>query len=128
MAAQLQEEQRAAQIAQATAAAAAAGAAARMTTRTITSSIPGAEDGQDEDWRDAEGTIGAGGRVAAGGSSSSRSRSSKAVSAKVFASHIDKVLDDESVREDFVDIVRDLEDRAMSYTKKHVSWCFIYVL
>lgn len=115
MTTQLHEEQLAAHIAQATAAAAAvAGVTARMTTRTITSSVHGGEEEAEEGW----GNETNGGARA--GTGSKNKKTSVPVNAKIYAGHLDKVLSEESVREDFVDIVRDLEDRAVSYTKKHV--------
>mmetsp|Transcript_7070 Transcript_7070/g.10569 ORF Transcript_7070/g.10569 Transcript_7070/m.10569 type:complete len:361 (-) Transcript_7070:189-1271(-) len=55
---------------------------------------------------------------AAKATTTSRASSLKKSNGNVFGSSIDKVLPEESVREDFVSIVRDLEDRAVNYTKQ----------
>ena len=100
---QLQEEYRAAQVAAATA------STARMATRTLTSSIPG-EEGTGEE----------GGEVKASAGVPVSSSRKKGTNSSIFLQHIEKTLSEENVREDFVDIVRDLEDRAISYAKNHV--------
>ena len=50
----------------------------------------------------------------------SRSGIPKKNNGTVFGGSIDKILSEECVREDFVSIVRDLEDRAVTYTRHQV--------